>query len=242
MADTTEKKKAAPYAPFATFQNALDNVAQHSVPNIIDRSSFPSFSGGMVAATLSAFRFFGLIDEEGKPSQLLHNVAMEKENRKVNIRTLLENHYPDLIALDLSRATPSQFDNVFSTERYGVSGDTRTKSKIFFLKAAQFAEIPISKLLLNKSRASAPRKPRKGNANGKQEFTSQATPTINPAPSGTQHSKQIALSGGGTLTLALSVNLWDLKGKDRDFVFALMDKIEAYETPAEPSAAEGVTP
>lgn len=234
MSNQSDKKKAAPYLAFATFTNALDNVAAHSVPNIIDRSSFPSFSGGAVAATLSSFRFFGLIDDDGRPTEALHDLAMNKDKREPNIKALLEEHYQSLIALDLSRATPSQFDDAFSSEAFGVSGDTRVKSKIFFIKAAQYAKIPISKLLLKKSRSSGPRKARKAKAasteNGADIFKAQDPPVATPITSGNHATKIVRLNGGGTVMLTASVDVLSLTGKDREFVFSVIDLLNGYES------------
>lgn len=226
----TTKKKSAPYLPFATFTNALDSVAAHSVPNIIDRSSFPSFSGGNVAATLSAFRFFDLIDNTGAPLMELHTLAMNKADREANIRALLEKYYASLIALDLSRTTPSQFDEAFSSEAFGVTGDTRVKAKTFFIKAAQAAKIPISKLLLNKARASGQRKPRKPKVNNIGGNSIDNAVYEQPAPAGGHATKIVQLSGGGTVMLTASVDILSLKGKDRDFVFKLIDMLDAFET------------
>jgi hypothetical protein len=237
-----EKKKSAPYLPFATFISALDNVAAHSVPNIIDRSSFPSFSGQSVTATLSAFRFFDLIDATGAPLMELHALAMQKDDRAANIKALLESHYAKLIALDLSRTTPSQFDEAFAPEVYGVTGETRVKAKTFFIKAAQFAKLPMSKLLLNKARASGPRKKRKvaGDGNGATQQATGTASTVLPANSGT--TKTIALSDGGSLTITANVNLLTLSADDRTFLFKIIDLMTQHESDQQSSAASAETP
>jgi hypothetical protein len=239
MTEQTEKRKiAAPYIPFNTFISALDNVAQHSVPNVIDRSSFPSFSGASVAGTLSAFKYFGLIDGEGKPQTALHSLAMDKDKRKENVKTLLEQKFGSLIALDLSRSTPSEFEQAFSNDEFSVSGDTKVKAKTFFIKAAQYAGIPISKLLLNKSRSSSgTRKPRANKKSGSGTGGGQGQATDQTPAGGTGGSQgeslPVTLKSGGTLTLTLNVSILSLKGADRDFVFKLIDDIEAYESSKE---------
>lgn len=234
MAEQQEKRHTAPYIPFSTFTSALDNVAANSVPNFIDRHSFPSFSGAAVAGTLSSFRFFGLIDVNGKPEPPLHDLAMDKDGRQKNTRALLEKYYSDLIALDLSRTTPSEFDREFSGEQYSVSGDTRVKAKTFFIKAAQFAGIPISKLLLNKSRSSGPRKPRKP----KGETLGNMTPTISEQSSNVKDQatkgnalKEIELvDSGKRVWIGTDANLFDIKaGNDLNFVLSLIKLFDKYE-------------
>jgi hypothetical protein len=234
-----ESKGAAPYIPFTTFLSALDAVAANSVPNVIDRHSFPSSSGSTVNGILSAFRFFGLIDHSGTPLAALRTLAMEKNERKVNIKLMLEKYYSTVFALNLAGATPPQLDQVFSTKTYNVNGDTKKKAKTFFLKAAQYAEIPVSKLLLKKSRASSPRKAgAKKTAAKKADGGGASGGTSKPATGGentpTQgESRTITLENGGTLTLSLNVNILSLKGADRNFVFKLIDEIEAYENSPE---------
>jgi len=235
MADQSDKKHAAPYLAFATFTNALDNIAAHSVPNVIDRSSFPSFSGGAVAATISALRFFDLIDEHGKPQKALHDLAMKKDERVENIKALLEKKYRNLIELDLSRATPTQFDEAFSSALYNVSGDTRGKSKTFFIKAAQFAQIPISKLLLNKTRASGRRSKKVKAGNGGIKTAAEIpipemAAAVGAGVSGNHATKIVRLVGGGTVMLTASVDVLSLSGKDREFIFKVIDLLNAYES------------
>jgi hypothetical protein len=222
------KAKTAPYLPFLTFTNALDNIASNGVPNIIDRHSFPSFSGASVSATLGALKFFGLIGEDGTPNDSLHDLVMDRDGRKPAIKKLLEKHYPNVFALDLMRATPPQFDGAFTPELYNVAGETKVKAKTFFIKAAQYADIPMSNMLIKKTRASGKRASRKSKGAIPTRVNTPEDVTTPPA-SGTQMSKTITFAGGGRLTLTLDVNILELKGTDRTFVFDLIDKIEAYQ-------------
>jgi len=227
-----KKVKTAPYLPFPTFQSALDNIAANSVPNVIDRHSFPSFSGAAVSSTLVALKFFGLIDNEGKPEDALHDLAMDKDGRKQKIRVLLEKYYGNVVAVGLTRATPPQFDSAFAADLYNVSGDTKVKAKSFFIKAAQFAEIPMSKMLLTKSRTSGPRKAKKPKTSIPKGTTDETLPPASEtSASGNQTSTTIKFGRGGSLTLTLDVNILELKGTDRVFVFDLIDKIESHQSP-----------
>lgn len=235
MNDSEERKKTAPYISFATFQSALDAVANAGVPSIIDRHSFPSFSGGAVAAILSAFRFFDLIDSAQRPSVFLHDLAVNKDDRKKNVKTLLEKHYDTIFEINLERATPPLLDNAFSAARYHVSGATKRKAQAFFLKAVAFAEIPIGKLLSSKSRNSGPRKPRKARP---------ANDTVKITPAGTlapdqvelvsstssAATKIVRLKGGGTIVLTASVDPLSLIGRDREFFYKVVDLLAEYET------------
>lgn len=237
MSSSEEKKKTAPYISFQTFQSGLDAVANAGVPNIIDRHSFKSFSGGAVAAVLSSFRFFNLIDSAGKPAESLKPLAENKDARKQNIRTLLEYHYDTVIALDLLRATPGQMDEAFSNSKYNVTGATKRKAQAFFLKAAAFADIPIGTLLMSKSRnVSTSRKPRKKKPEGETKTGNQKGSQGGEVPQGDgivhgQAIKTVDLAESKkTVWLGTDANLVEVKfGRDLDFVVSLMKLFDIYE-------------
>lgn len=79
----------------------------------------------------------------------------------------------------------------------------------------------------------------RNNGNGEPQGTTEQNghsapiqpPTNTPPATGT--TRTIALSNAGTLTLSVNVNLLALKGRDREFVFRLIDQIEAFETESE---------
>lgn len=242
------KKGSVAYLPFQTFVTALDQLRGHGLPNKIDHSVFPSFSGVSRSQVLSAFRFFSLINEAGSPQPLLVSLVNEQDQRKALVKKLLETNYGEIIEQDLARIAPSQLDQAFSSEKYSVTGDTKQKARAFFLKAAEFAGMPISPLLKKRARAArGARTRRAATTNGQSNDDSSPTttgrngqaskpPFANSTPA-TGTTKTIPLSNAGSLTLAIDVNLWELKGKDRDFVFSLMDQIDAYEK----RGAEGST-
>lgn len=236
MSDSTDKKKTAPYISFTTFSSALDAIANAGVPNIIDRHSFNSFSGGAVAQVLSALRFFNLIDDLGHPQPELHEIAMNKEARQANIRSLLERYFDSVIAIDLLRATPPQLDAALGEAKYNVTGATRRKAQAFFLKAAAFADIPVGKLLSSKSRnVSTTRKPRRKAPSGANKPET-AVNNSNEVPKGSgilhgQAIKSVALKDSNkTVWLGTDANLVEVKfGRDLEFVVSLMKLFDIYE-------------
>lgn len=235
------KKQSAAYLPFKTLLTAFDHLHGHGMPNKIDHTAFPSFSGIVRSQVISAFRFFNLIDENGATQPLLHELASKPDERKELIKQLLERHYSDIIEQDLARMIPSQLDQAFASDKYAVNGDTRAKAKAFFLKAAEFAQMPISPRITQRTRAARGSRTRKAaNSNGRNSAGSDTpaatdqkqqdvkSPPVNLSPAmGT--TKTVLLSNAGSLTLAIDINLWELKGRDREFAFSLMDQIDAYE-------------
>ena len=59
----TKKKRTVAYVPFKTFFTSIESLASHGMPSIIDRTVWPNYSGVIQSQVLSAYRFFGLVDE-----------------------------------------------------------------------------------------------------------------------------------------------------------------------------------
>jgi len=221
MADTDQKATVA-YAPFKTFQSAIESL-EHGVPQRIDASIWPSYSGAIRSQLLGAFKFLGLIDESGKPSESLKELVEKKVTRKATLRKILETSYPQLIGMNLKTSTPKQFDEAM--RRFEVQGQTLVKATSFFLQAAKYSELPISPLLLERKRTNGARRqrlvggaPTRAQEEIEEEIESGALGT----------SKAVQLESGLTLTVTVSGNFLDLTPRDREFVFGMIDKLDDY--------------
>lgn len=235
---------SAAYIPFKTLLTALNYLREHGVPNVIDKTVFPTMSGVVQSQTISALRFLNLINDTGIPSDRLKELVANEDMQPGLIAAVLEGAYPDLFAGNLAGMSPSQFDNIFTAETYGVTGDTLTKAKTFFLKAAEYAKVPLSSHLTRRSRKSSTRKKRVAVPKGKEHNSGGQSSTATTTNTGQntsgqtttgEHKTTVNLSNGGSLTLSLTVNILELRGNDRKFVFDLIDKIEAYEKGGETS-------
>jgi hypothetical protein len=154
----SEDKFPAPYVPFSTFETALDKLAGlGAIPPKIDHTVFPSMGGLAKGQVISAFKFLGLIDADGVPDASLKELAMNKGGRKATMRKLIKDRYPNISESDLAGSSATQLDAKLGDKIYNISGETKQKARSFLLKAAVFAEMPISKLLTTKGR-SGPRK------------------------------------------------------------------------------------
>jgi hypothetical protein len=224
--------------------NTLDALAGN-IPNRIDRTVFPGQSGGTQNQLLTAFKFLGFINDEGKPQPILSAVAVpDPEQRKVALRRLIESKYADLFALNLMKTTPSELAEQM-TKSYNVSGDTRLKATRFFLAAAAYLGIPVSPLLLrDKTKLTA------GGSTAKNATRKRRTRRIDdaddgldddvdlPLPPASGEARSVRLKSGGTLTLSASTKFMALSSADRNFVFGLIDKLEEYETANSPDSGE----
>ncbi len=222
---TAETPSTPAYLPFKTLTNTLDALAD-TMPNRIDPSAFPGQSGTTKNQILLAFRFFGFITEDGRPTPALLAVAVRDEAaRKVAFRKLFDDKYAPLIALNLVKTTPAEFGEKM-TEAYDITGDTRLKATRFFLNAAEYLGVEVSPLLLrDKTKSigtpSSTRKRRTRRVDDEepeQDDQEDSTPAV--------ESRSVELRSGGTLTLSATTKFMALSTADRKFVFDLIDKLE----------------
>src|ERR1017187_469425 len=228
MAETNGKTITAPYVPYKTFVATLDSFANF-LPDRIDTSIWASYSGGMRSQLLSAYKFLGLIGDDGKPKPELKKLADEKENRGILLRDILKRSYVDLLKLDLSKATPSSFDE--ELRKYNVEGDTRRKASAFFLTAAKAAGIPLSPLLTARGSMSATRG-RSTTARKAKDGTANQGNTVLPPPRPQNPAvpvRAITLENGITLTLTASADTFAMTKPDRTWVLTLLDTLDKYE-------------
>jgi len=226
MAETNGKTLTAPYVPYKTFIATLDSFANF-LPDRIDTSIWASYSGGMRSQLLSAYKFLGLIGDDGKPKPELKKLADEKEHRGTLLREILKRSYVDLLKLDLSKATPSSFDE--ELRKYNVEGDTRRKASAFFLAATKAAGIPLSPLLTVRGSMSATRGKSTVARKPKDESGNQGNTPAPPKVFSNVPVKTITLENGITLTLTASADVFAMTKPDRLWVLSILDMLDKYE-------------
>jgi hypothetical protein len=109
-------------------------------------------------------------------------------------------------------------------EVYPVTGETRQKAVTFFLKAAQFSDMPLSPYLLTQLR-SEPKKPRRIRPR-----TDQPEPTNGNQNGAGGNSHTATLIGGGRVTITISANPFTMPEEDRKFFFSLVDLVQRFAT------------
>jgi hypothetical protein len=222
------------YLPWRTFVNTLDGLAKH-MPNRIDKTAFPGQSGAAQNQILLAFRFFGFINDDGKPTHALLAVAVADETARKNaMRKLIEQKYAALIALDLTKTTPAEFGEEM-TKAYNITGDTRLKATRFFLNAAEYLGIQVSHLLLKDktkplANGTTPRKRRTTRVRDDEDVQPEDDDDDDQHDAPAAESRSLELRSGGTLTLSATTKFMSLSAADRKFVFDLIDKFDQYES------------
>jgi hypothetical protein len=230
-----DKKVIPPYLSHKTFNNFIEGL-RTGVPARIDRSVMSSLSGTAQAHLLYALRYLNLIDGEGTPSERLNQLATAQAADKQGIlKEILTSAYPFVCnsSIDLERCTGKQIEEAFATT--GASSETLRKSLAFFLATAKQAGMKLSPHIKRTRRPRGAGQKARGVTGRAAQITETPAPpptTQIAQPTGT--TKTIQLKAGGSLTLSLAVNILELKAKDREFVFKLIDELDAYGADEEP--------
>lgn len=230
MADT-DRKPLPPYLPYKTFGTFLDHLRAIGTPSHIDKSVMSNLSGGMQSWLKSALRYMKLVTADDVPTPALEHLAhAQGDDRKAALLALFKSSYAFLNGkVDLEKTTPTQLRSAIV--EFGATGDTVEKIVAFMVAMAKDAGVPMSKLLTQ--RAASPRRPRR---------TSTTRPGNGPVPDDDEDDdndeattagaamKTVALpKAGGSITLSGNINMFELVGKERELVFALIDLMRSFE-------------
>lgn len=160
-------------ASWRTFWTFLESLKGAPLPTQVDNDVLSKFSGTARSQLRATLQFLGLIDENYVPQDSLSELVQASgDERKPLIDKILRERYSFLFdsrnGFDLTRSTSKEFGDRFAA--FKLTGDSRGRAESFFLNAAKYAEIPISKYILN-NRTGWSRRERKkdvpsGEANG----------------------------------------------------------------------------
>jgi hypothetical protein len=225
MAETKSEpssKRIPPYLAFKTFLNSLDALSQ-GVPPKLDRSLWKGQSGINQGLIMSAYRYFGLVNENDESTPVLVLLAQHPDKRAAKLREMIEGQYMLVLQKgDITKSTMKMLEDAFSAV-YPVQGDTKQKAISFFLKAAKFADMPLSPYLLTQLREASkkPRRNRPRNQDG-----NDGTPPEDREPGVSSH--EVRLASGGQLTITISANPFTMPAEDRNFFFSVVDMLQKY--------------
>jgi hypothetical protein len=227
---TETGKRVPPYLPFKTFLSSFDVLA-HGVPPRIDRTLWRSQSGVTQGLIMNTYRFFGLVDDSpganDSSTDYLNELAKYTDKRPEILRGLIEAQYMDILdEHDLTKMTLKMLEEAFE-KAFALGGGTKQKAITFFLKAAKFADMPLSPFLTSQLRAT--RKKRGARTRVPDNDGGQMTSSVHPASSPTATTHMVKLVSGGTLTVSIAANPFKMPQEDRDFVFSLIDMLQKYE-------------
>jgi hypothetical protein len=223
---------------FSTFNNFLAKADPETLPPKIDRSYLDSMAGNVQTYLMAALRSFELIGPDRTVTPELKELTKNPDGRPAMIAELLNKFYPEIVELGKSNATALQLEEAF--RKFGLAGNTIRKAATFYLHAAQYAGVPLSVHW-------AVRKAGSGHRDETATKRQRTKPSNKTAAHGHQtvktpvgDSRSLALRSGGTVTLAVSVNLFDLSKEDRAFVLKLIDEMSDYDLEAGKQPQKGL--
>jgi hypothetical protein len=153
--------RTPPYTSYRTFRTFIEDLREQGVPSRIDRSVLTRFSGVVGTQLMHALRFLGLIEDDGRPTDRLRQVAdaYGGADWPEALLGLLRLEYAPMFAIDLEAATPSHFQEAFR-RAFPAADAVVQKCVTFFLYAANDAGVRISGRVLKgrKPRSLTPRR------------------------------------------------------------------------------------
>jgi Family of unknown function (DUF5343) len=174
-----------PYVPFKTLLNLIVKMEEEGVPNRIDKSFLSYLSGGTQSHVWASMRSLGLIDENRVPTQLLSDLVKAGDSRPQMFRQLLEDKFSWATSLG-SAATHLELVEAFTSHSPNLGTPTRDKALSFYLAAASYAGLPLSKWFKSKPGAGS---------SSRRTTTRRPKPAVkpdaaNPKPRGTRRKDQ----------------------------------------------------
>ncbi|RLT38315.1 MAG: hypothetical protein DWI58_15580 [Chloroflexi bacterium] len=248
MAQDTKAKDVRPYVPWRTFFNLLERMAEEPPPPRIDRTYIKNLDGTAQAQLMAALRWIDGISDDGTIQDTLRDLI--GSDRKKALADLVRAKYPEAVALAGQNATQGQLDEVFRA--YGLNGDTMRRAQSFFLNAAEYAGVPLSRHFKKpRSAASTGTKPAGEAAPARKRATGSGTGRKGKAGAGARggggtggqqtgqqvqsqtvqgDARFITLSDGKTtLSLNLSAGVFSLPIADRKWVLSVLEMLDNYE-------------
>jgi hypothetical protein len=223
------------YVPFHSFLTVIDKLETGGMATRVDRGYWGSFmAGGRGMILMSALRFLGLITRTAEPTPELERLV-DRATRKATLAEVLRARYAIIFEkADPARSTRQHLERAFK-DHFKVDGETRRKAIAFFVKASEYAGLPLSSYLGTRTaplrttvRQSAAARPRKA---GKAVDAAAHSPNgaTNGVPVGGD-SRTVTLPGGnGTVTLTARVNWLTLPPRQRERLYGLIDALTELE-------------
>jgi hypothetical protein len=216
------EQRAPVYIPFKTFISAIE-VLEQGLPDPLDRSVWPSWSGGTQSQTLGAFKFLGLIDDKGNVQPILHRLVEAKgDDRKAILREIIEEKYKEALKLGEINSTFQQLQDLF--RQYGIDGGTLERVARFFLDACEYANLKCSAHWAKAKKTIRHQSKKDDVGTGEKASSQQLASTQQPKT----NVQTIQLRSGGSISLSVVVDLISLSTEDREWLFKMIDQFKEY--------------
>lgn len=221
MAEPEVRETSPPYLPFRTLMNLITRMESEGVPKRIDKSYLSNMAGGVQGHLWAALRSLDLMTADREPTTLLRALVQKGDERPALVRSLIEGRYSWAVELGLD-ATQDQLEEAFRANGPKLSPSTREKAITFFLQAANYGGVQLSRfykapaLTSGGSRPATQRRPRKP-AN---------KPTQRPTPKGMAPTSHAGAGDEDMRTQYFQLLLKKAEEATAEEATALYDRIE----------------
>jgi hypothetical protein len=151
----------------------------------------------VVGQLLPALKFLGLTDDDGKPTDNLHEVVAAVDDEKAwppALASVVKAAYAPLFQINLETASPNQFSEHFR-KTYPGAEDVSRKSQTFFLNAAREAGLKVSSYIMkNKKPRTTPAKKRSKTNGNKNADTPDLRDDPPPPPAAAKLPSEVLLA------------------------------------------------
>src|SRR5260370_972419 len=156
MTDESASKPKAPppYIAFKTLLNLIERMEREGIPGRIDPTYLDNLAGGYQGQVFSALRSLGLMGDDRKPTGVLNALVSMPERREELVAELIQRVYPWTFTLGPD-ATHGQLEEAFRDNAPNLGTHAREKAMTFYMHAARYAKIPLSKHFKGGSKGSA---------------------------------------------------------------------------------------
>jgi hypothetical protein len=234
------------YAPPRAVIGIIERWRERGVPTPITGDTLVRASvttDSLAPRTLQTLRLLDLIDDSGQPTdEFMELRKVPSDQYKERLAALLRVAYADVLAhVD---PTTDDYERIRDGFRVYSPPGLRDRMVTLFLGLAEYAGLISGDRAkeLTGRRSSKPRSNRPAPArtaklqhepsgNGLQTPAGQMPQQDVRPPAG--DSRTLTLRSGGTVTLTVSVNLFELSTADRNFVLKLIDEMASYGQEAE---------
>ena len=243
----TVERRPPPYAPYRSWKNLIDKLrGKRPLPAPFDSGFWNSLglSGGMISVQRPTMVSLDLLDASYAPTDRLNQLldVSGDDDAKSTYKEMLDIGYPGWEhKLDIERATGGQLTAYLN--ELGATGDTVPKCKSFFIGLAKDAGLDVSPHLNSRSssklrsRSQTKRPPQRRNQSPLSNTDTPASPPAQPVSRGQQ--EMVELSSGGTMTLILDTNVWQLSPADETFLLDIKHRIRDYNEAKERQGQSG---
>ena len=228
----TVERKPPPYAPYRSWKNLIDKFREKQpLPSPFDSGFWNSlgFSGAMISVLRPTMVSLELLDSNYAPTDRLNRLLDSSDNdRRSACKDLMDIGFPEWEhKLDIERVTNGQLTAYLN--ELGATGTTVLKCKSFFTGLAKDADLNLSQHLTTRSSSKPKTKkvpPRKNE--GTTHSTERLTPPPSTPPVPNTQQAVVDLISGGTMTLILDTNVWQLSPDDETFLLDIKHRIQVF--------------